>query len=303
MRAPIDDVSPDCVLADARAVDAIWDAGDPFRAGLRGQLRYRHNQHVLLGYVALDEADFPASGAIGPIQRATQAAYAAIFDAIDCAGFPNLVHCWNYFPRINEYEHGLERYRQFNIGRKDAFDDAHRRWSTRAPSACALGTRSGKLIVNFLASNFEPEAIENPRQVSAYDYPSQYGAQSPTFSRATLLTLPHRQALFVSGTASIVGHESVHVGDVAAQSAETLRNLEAVVEQANLRAPGSGFSTQSLSIKVFLRHARDREAVEAVLRESLGDRADLAWFQADICRADLLVEMAGFGLCAGLDGV
>jgi chorismate lyase / 3-hydroxybenzoate synthase len=280
-------------------MDAIWDAGDPIRAGVRGPLRYRHNQHVLLGYVALDEADFPASGSISPIQRASQAAYAAIFDAIDCAGFPNLVHCWNYFPRINECEHGLERYRQFNIGRKDAFDGANRTWSTRAPSACALGTRSGKLTVSFLASNVEPEAVENPRQVSAYHYPSRYGPQSPTFSRATLLALPDRQALFVSGTASILGHESVHVGDVAAQSAETLRNLEAVVEQANLRAPGSRFSTQSLSIKVFLRHARDREAVEAVLRELLGDRADLAWFQADICRADLLVEMAGFGLCAG----
>jgi chorismate lyase / 3-hydroxybenzoate synthase len=322
MRATVEDVDPDRVLAtvtygcaepapsvsplgvvalpvlsDARVAHAIWSVGGPSRAGSRGSLRYRHNEHVLMGYIAVDEADFPASGAIGSIQRASHSVYTAIFDAIDHAGFPNLVRCWNYLPRINECEDGLERYRQFNIGRKGAFDDAHRVCLTKAPSACALGTPRGKLIVDFLASNVEPQAIENPRQVSAYHYPSQYGPRSPTFSRATLLALPRTQALFISGTASILGHQSVHVGDVAAQTAETLRNLDAIVEQANLRAQDGRFSTRSLCMKVFLRHAADRDTVAAVLRESLGDRVDATWMQADICRADLLVEIEGFGFC------
>lgn len=285
------------VLSDARVVHAIWAVGGPFQAGTRGPLRYRHNQHLLLGYIALDEADFPASGGVGSIQRASRAAYQAIFDSIDRAGFPNLVRCWNYLPRINECEHGLERYRQFNIGRKDAFDGALRSCLAKAPSACALGTPGGKVIVNFLASKLEPQAIENPRQLSAYHYPGQYGPRSPTFSRATVLALPESMALFISGTASIVGHESIHVGDVAAQAGETLRNLEAVVEQANLRARGGEFSVRSLCLKVFLRNACDRETVAAVLREALGDRADVTWFQADICRQDLLVEIEGFGFC------
>ena len=286
------------VLSDARVVHAVWAVDGPFEAGARGRLRYRHNQHVLLGYIAVDESDFPACAGIGSIQQATQAVYAAIFDAIDRAGFANLVRCWNYLPRINECEDGLERYRQFNIGRKDAFDGAHRTCPTRAPSACALGTPGGQLIVHFLASNVEPRAIENPRQVSAYHYPGRYGPRSPTFSRATLLELPATTALFISGTASIVGHQSVHVGDVAAQAAETLRNLDAVVEQANLvRARGGGFSMPSLCLQGFLRHAGDREAAAAVLHKTLGDRADVTWFQADICRADLLVEIEGFGFC------
>jgi enamine deaminase RidA (YjgF/YER057c/UK114 family) len=322
MRATVDDADPDRVLAtvtygcpekesslhplgvaalpvlsDARVAHAIWAAGGPFEAGTHGQLRYRHNQHVLLGSVALDEVDFRSSGGAGSIQRASQAAYTSIFDAIDRTGFTNLVRCWNYFPRINECEDGIERYRQFNIGRQDAFDGAHRTSLAKAPSACALGTPEGKLIVHFLASKLEPQAIENPRQVSAYHYPNQYGPRSPTFSRATLLTLPAAEALFISGTASIVGHASVHVGDVAAQAAETLRNLDAVVEQANLRAHGGRFSTASLCLRVFLRHANDREAVEAVLGETLGNRADVTWLQADICRADLLVEIDGFGFC------
>jgi enamine deaminase RidA (YjgF/YER057c/UK114 family) len=283
------------VLSEARVAHAIWTAGGPFEAGAHGPLRYRHNQHVLLGSIALDEVEFQSRGGIASIQHASQTAYASIFDAIDRTGFPNLVRCWNYFPRINECEDGQERYRQFNVGRKNAFDAARRTSLAKAPAACALGTPAGKLIVHFLASNLEAQAIENPRQVSAYHYPNQYGPLSPTFSRATLLTLPSTEALFVSGTASIVGHASVHVGDVAAQVAETLRNLDAVVEQANLRAQGGKFSTRSLCLRAFLRHATDRGAVEAVVRERLGDRADVTWLQADICRADLLVEIDGFG--------
>jgi chorismate lyase / 3-hydroxybenzoate synthase len=223
------------VLSDARVVHAIWAVGGPFQAGTRGPLRYRHNQHLLLGYIALDEADFPACGGVGSIQRASHAAYEVIFDSIDRAGFPNLVRCWNYLPRINECEHGLERYRQFNIGRKDAFDGALRSCLAQAPSACALGTPGGKVIVDFLASKLEPQAIENPRQLSAYHYPGQYGPRSPTFSRAMVLALPGSMALFISGTASIVGHESVHVGDVAAQAGETLRKPTCGCEAASFR--------------------------------------------------------------------
>ncbi len=290
-------VVPLPVLSDAGVVHAIWPAGGPFQTAERGPLRYRHNRHVLLGCIALDEAEFPASGTIASIRRATGSAYAAIFDAIDRAGFPNLVRCWNYLPRINESEEGLERYRQFNVGRKDAFDGAGRTSLVKAPSACALGTAGGRLIVQFLATDLEPRAIENPRQVSAYHYPNQYGPRSPTFSRATLLALPGTTGLFISGTASIVGHQTVHVGDVTAQAAETLRNLQAVVEQANLLVRNGAFSTPSLCLKAFVRRAGDRAEVAAVLREALGERADVTWFQADICRADLLVEIEGFGFC------
>jgi hypothetical protein len=58
--------------------------------------------------------------------------------------------------------------------------------------------------------------------VSAYDYPRQYGPAAPSFSRAALTPDP---LLLISGTASIVGHASVHLGDVTAQLEETLANL------------------------------------------------------------------------------
>ena len=107
--------------------------------------------------------------------------------------------------------HGLERYRQFNIGRQDAFLDSHRGATGNVPAASAIGLAGGPLSVAFLAGATPALAVENPRQVSAYLYPADYGPRSPTFSRAVRATLSGQEALFVSGTASIVGHRTVPV--------------------------------------------------------------------------------------------
>lgn len=108
-------------------------------------------------------------------------------------------------------------------------------------------------------------ARSNPRQVSAYHYPSAYVLRSPTFSRAALVSLaPGEETLLVSGTASIVGHETCHVGDVAAQTAETLRNLEAVLASAHRQTPAR-FDLRQMDLTVYLRDPGDRATVEAVL--------------------------------------
>ena len=283
------------VLPDDNVAHTAWFAKGSFTTGSHGNLQYRYGEHVLFGFIALNEADFPPTSEASTIQLASHAAYSAIFEMIGMAGFRHLVRCWNYLPRINAADGVLERYRQFNIGRQDAFIAAQRSHLAGAPSASALGTMDGGLVVYFLASHAEPHAIENPRQISAYHYPDQYGPRSPTFSRATLLPLPGMEALFISGTASIVGHETLHHGDIAVQTAEALRNIDIIVRQANLKSRLGGFATRDLCMKVFIRHKESLEAVARVLREHLGDSIDVTWLQADICRAELLVEIEAFG--------
>ena len=283
------------VLPDNGVMHSAWFAKGPFTAGAHGNLQYRHDNNILFGCIAMNEADFPSDNETGAIQRISDAAYAAIFETIEMTGFRYLVRCWNYLPRINVSDHGMERYRQFNIGRQDAFIAAHRSYLADSPSASALGTMDGGVVVYFLASHAEPQTIENPRQISAYHYPDQYGPRSPTFSRATLLPLPGMEALFISGTASIVGHETVHHGDIAEQTAETLRNIEIIVEQANLKSQLGGFATRDLCLKVFIRHKENLETVARVIRQHLGGTIEVTWLQADICRAELLVEIEAFG--------
>ena len=129
-----------------------------------------------------NEADYDS------LQHATEQLYARLLDKVFSSGYPHLVRIWNYFPEINRIDNTLERYRQFCIGRFDAFA-RHDLGETQFPSACALGNQGGDLVIYALASKVKPWHFENPRQASAYHYPSEYGPRSPSFARASLLTL------------------------------------------------------------------------------------------------------------------
>ena len=283
------------VLPAGGSTYTTWLSPGPFEAGQFGALSYRHNARLLFGSICLREADFASREDCSALQQASQAAYAAVFEVLQRTGFPYLARCWNYLPRINLDGGGLERYRQFNIGRQDAFIAADQTWLVGSPSACALGTATGDIVLYFLASRAAPLTIENPRQLSAYLYPERYGPRSPTFSRASLLALPGQEVLFVSGTASIVGHDSLHPGDVRAQAEETLRNIAVIVEQANQQSAIGGFACRELVFKVFVRHPQDMPVVAQVLNAVLGEGLDVIYLQADICRAELLVEIEAFG--------
>ncbi|MFM2052029.1 MAG: hypothetical protein RL456_66 [Pseudomonadota bacterium] len=224
--------------------------------------------------------------------------YADLFAVLDAQGLHPL-KLWNYLPHINAEPGGLEVYRAFNIGRQQAFLDAGRQAFDGAPAACALGHHGGPLRVECLAGPAAPRAVENPRQVSAYRYPAAYGPRSPTFSRAALAdTGAARPLLFISGTASIVGHATLHAGDVARQTEETLRNLEAVLASAQAGS-GARHDLDRLDLTLYLRDPADRPVVARTLARHLGEAAPALrgalWLQADICRADLAVEIEAQG--------
>ena len=108
-----------------------------------------------------------------------------------------------------------------------------RPWGRCRPPA-RLGSPAGSpLSIYFLAARRPPKMIENPRQTSAYHYPPKFGRHSPIFSRACVWGESGGGRLFVSGTASIVGHETIHRGDVIAQTRETMVNIGALLEEAN----------------------------------------------------------------------
>ena len=289
-----------CVRAEAALLDpghhwcALWTTGTVARAGGHAGVRYRLAGELLFGAVAVDEADFGAEADGTPLQHAVEHGYRAIFAVLEAEGCGNLLRVWNYLPRINAIEHGSERYRQFNTGRQHAFAACGRALSGNVPAACALGVAAGVVEIGFLACRRTPQAVENPRQVSAYDYPADYGRHSPTFARAALLDHAGQWLLFVSGTASIVGHRTLHVGDAVAQTREALANIDAVLAEAG-RLAGRVFDARGLACVAYVRHARDLPAVRAEIRARLGEAAAVAYVQADICRDDLLVEIEASG--------
>lgn len=255
-----------------------------------GDIHYRYNDGLLFGVITLDETRFANSVDSAPLQTASQSAYEQIFAVLEAHDFPFVLRFWNYMADINGISHGLERYRQFNLGRQQAFSAKQR--AANVPAACALGTSVGPLTIAFLAGRTPSLAIENPRQISAYDYPLQYGPRSPLFSRASVTSIADCTLLFLSGTASIVGHETLHADDVAAQTEESIANVEAVLNEA-CRKTGKQFELASLDYIVYVRHPADLPTIKAVLQHRIGAGLKAAYVQADICRSDLLVEIEG----------
>jgi chorismate lyase / 3-hydroxybenzoate synthase len=278
------------------AICEVWHSQEPLTSGRHGYIRYRQGKTLLFGCLTLDEGTGGTPlDARPPLQVATEAAYQSVFELLESCGYNAVLRFWNYFPGINRVSHHMERYRQFNIGRQDAFLSHGRSVIGNVPAACALGSAAGGLHIAFLAARAEMMGIENPRQVSAYHYPNQYGPRSPTFSRACLVNLLGCDMLFISGTASIVGHRTLHDGDVAAQTRECLENIGAVVAEANRRAPGADFRLDSLAYKIYVRHPEDLRRVRHEIAQFIQAPVAAVFLQADICRADLLVEIEASG--------
>jgi chorismate lyase/3-hydroxybenzoate synthase len=288
--APCPD-DPRCLRIDLEplggaGLSEVWRGAGPARIGTTGPIRHVDDGHCLAGWIELDESRF------GGLVEASETAYRGLLRFHAQSPFRHVWRIWNFITDINEGKGDEERYKLFCLGRARAFAATHATSPDIGyPAASAVGKPRGArtLQVCWLAGRGPGEALENSRQVSAYDYPRQYGPAAPSFSRAMLT--PHPM-LLISGTASIVGHASLHPGDTAAQLEETLANLEGLLRQAHTRR---GFGSTRLGpdslVKVYLRNGSDAAAVESRLRERLGHEVPFLILAADICRPELLLEI------------
>jgi chorismate lyase/3-hydroxybenzoate synthase len=220
--------------------------------------------------------------------------YGRLFQIVEDKGYPYLQRVWNVVPSINRTQSGMERYKQFCLGRHAAFGKHLPNMERSYPSASAVGSSAGMLCVYFLAARTPGVPIENPRQVSAYKYPPQYGPKSPSFSRALVRKWQDSACLFLSGTASITGHETRHLGHLSAQAEETLDNIRTLVATASV-ASGAQFSLDPATslLKVYIRKTSDYQEVCDLLHQQLGGSIDVLYLKADLCRKELLLELDG----------
>ena len=251
----------------------------PVRAGQWGTITYRESADVLFAGMHIP---LPPSGAC---TEAVQAGYAALFELLEHSGKRTMVRIWNYVPRITQTTaHGTEIYRDFNLGRSQAFDTSG--YDTRhMPAATGIGCEGNHIAVAVLASTDAGVNFENPRQVAAYRYPSVHGPRPPSFARATAWPHDAPQWLLVSGTASIIGHQTVHIDDVHQQARLALDNVRLLLD-----ARGATLADIDM-LTLYVRHARDVAMVAPWVAQQLRADTQLLVTQADICRSDLLVEM------------
>ncbi|SAL69615.1 endoribonuclease L-PSP [Caballeronia arvi] len=254
----------------------IWPAAAPIRSGTFNDLVFAHDDEFLFCAGFIPSSD--------RYTDATRQAYGDAFALVRELGFPKIFRMWNFIPHINdENREGLEVYRDFCRGRAVAFEEDYAS-ASGMPAATGIGTWGDGVGFYFLACRESAvRHIENSRQTPAYEYPQRYGPKAPSFARGTQLG----DALFVSGTASILGHETMHAGDLHKQWGVAVDNIAHLIGSQH-------YALRDIDqIKVYYRHATDLPSVTKLAKSAFHPDANIRYLKVDICRADLLVEIEG----------
>jgi len=264
----------------------VWRTQASVERGRDGDIAWSGNAQLSFGAIEVAEGE-------GGIIAAAEHAYARLTSFIANSRTPHLLRIWNYLDAITEGEGDSERYRQFCVGRArglGTFD------AQTLPAATAIGRCDDARVIQiyWLASTVPGTPVENPRQVSAYRYPRQYGPQAPSFARAMLPPPGSDMPLLLSGTASVVGHDSLHAGHLLAQLDETFANFDSLIAAARERAPelpahfGAG-----TRLKVYVRERGDLPLVAEAFATRFGGGVPHLILHAAVCRRDLTIEIDG----------
>ena len=271
----------------------VWRTGRRVASGRDGEIAWSSDGALSFGVIEVDERAYACDGDPTGIVGAAAHAYARLTGFIQASDTPHLLRIWNYLDAITHGEGDHERYRQFCVGRARGLGDFA---PERLPAATAIGRCDSARVlqVYWMAAAAPGTPLENPRQVSAYRYPRDYGPQPPSFARAMLPPTADRTPLLLSGTASVVGHATLHAGALMAQLEETLANFDALLGAARERQPAlpARFG-EGTRLKVYVRDRGDMDAVAEALQARFGGRVPHFLLHAAICRRDLAVEIDG----------
>jgi chorismate lyase/3-hydroxybenzoate synthase len=235
-------------------------------------------------------------------ERRTLEAYVAIAEQLAASPHRHPVRFWNHVPFITDpADAGRDNYMVFNAGRFHAFSEwlgSPARFARDVATASATGHWGRDLVVHCLASGAAGVAVNNPRQVAPYHYSQRFGPLPPCFARATRLAGAGHNFLLVGGTASVRGEDSVHVDDLVAQLSETKVNLASLVAAAvGTKITPSVKLARLLAafrdLRVYFPDRRHEREIESFVRASFPDLRQLEMLHADLCRAELLVEIEG----------
>ena len=229
-----------------------------------------------------------------PVRQA-EAAFNGMEAILDAEGltYGQVVRQWNYLTDMLTVREDSQAYQAFNDVRTLAYGKSE--FPVGYPAATGIGQKTGGIILEFIALDTPPEvrveARSNPAQIDAHRYSEGVlvgepieeieDKSPPKFERAKVVARGDLEVVFVSGTASIIGEESIAPGDVRAQTVTTLENIAALVD-----------GERPSHLRAYVKNADDIPAVREVC-ESVYRGVPVLFVQADVCRDELLVEIEG----------
>ena len=255
-----------------------------------------------LGFYVVETADRAAGALVKEVSfPLEEPAYEIYLNFLKLTKNWNLFRIWNYVPYINKEASGLENYKSFCNGRSLAFEAFYgKNFNVELPAASAVGIDDNKLVLYFIAGKERGTHIENPEQVPAFYYPKQYGPRAPSFARGTLISKAGKRIGYLSGTASIKGHQSVTLSDVTEQLHTTIDNMSLVFERMGLVFERMSFggtmpdsSKYDRTFKVYIRHEADAKYIQELFSQSIlaTEEDHILYLRADICRSELDIEI------------
>jgi len=217
----------------------------------------------------------------------------------------NIVRQWNYIGNILSTEGGSQNYQIFNEVRNDFY--SRYRNVKGYPAATGVGMKSGNVALDFCALDLKGStgivAVNNPDQINAYDYGQEVlkgflvrehsVKHPPKFERALIIKTGKDLHLHISGTASIIGQETIGRDDIEQQTLVTIRNLHNLTEKGyiNQLLHKTSISDQRYSlIRVYIKSQKDFKTVMQICDQYFPGIPAL-YVEADICRDDLLMEI------------
>ncbi|MCA8997799.1 MAG: hypothetical protein KDA80_12460 [Planctomycetaceae bacterium] len=250
-------------------------------------------------------------GETGDAYSQSQKTFERLEEQLELSGmtFRDVVRAWIYQGGITALQGEVERYRELNRARADFFHEQEslghmavcRDGRMFYPASTGIGTLGRGLVLSCMALRTDRDDVrllplENPQQTSAFNYAKTFSAKSPKFSRAMAVVIGDYITTWVSGTASILQSESVHLGDVEKQTEQTIDNIENLIGAENFAAHGlprgGARLTDLAKIRVYVKHPDDLETCRAICEKRFGSMPAV-YAQADVCRSNLLVEIEG----------
>jgi len=235
--------------------------------------------------------------------------------------FSDVLRQWNYIPRIVDLSPDGKRqhYQMFNDVRAVYY--SHASFESGYPAATGIGTSAGPVTLEFIAvgcrgrQDVVIKGITNLLQTDPHAYApdklvgealeERKKPETPKFERGKVILIRRPDGwdarIYVSGTASIRGPDTISIGDAAGQTKVTYENIEYlisegnVMDMANLGSLGLDVTVSAtlhdmIDARTYVKNREDEPAVSTACSGSFTYH-HLVW--ADVCRPNLLMETEG----------
>ena len=242
--------------------------------------------------------------------------FETLSDVLKTHGFEydDIVRQWNYIGEILK----IKTHDGLNVQNYQVFNDIrnayYRRNKKRSdfPAATGIGIKTPGLVVDIFAQKSGDEVQSLPLRSQVQKNPFAYSEtvlvgdksdkKPPLFERgrilystesASLPKLNHQAQILVSGTASIQNQETVAIGDVSAQTENTIQYIQELISSKNIQNNYSELNLGQLDyqrILVYVKNQNDMEIVSRICSAHFPKHL-INLVEADICRDNLLVEI------------